>query len=154
MENIRSQPVMKTITDILPSEHHQELIQGSVGILANLCQNDQVRQLFVDSSNSEFVLRALDLAQQVIASTIDPFSTALELALIFMHNFSLHETVADFMRRHEVTVTLIVALEQFEKNVNLFDAIITMMNTLYHFENDLPYLAPTDRARQLLPPCN
>jgi hypothetical protein len=35
MENISSQPVMKSIADILTSEHHKEFIQESVGILAN-----------------------------------------------------------------------------------------------------------------------
>jgi hypothetical protein len=146
MEIIRSQLVMKSITDILASEHRQELLQGSLGILANLCQTSQSRDLFLELHDQQFVLATLESARQVITSSIDPFSKTLELALIFLHNFSLHDVIAGLMRRNGMTATFVVALEKSQENVNLFDTAIATMNTLYQSEHDLTYLTPADAS--------
>jgi hypothetical protein len=141
IEIIRSKPVMTSMIDLLCSETSAELIQACFGVLGNLCQTAETRKLFVETYDTELVLRLLHAGRQVISSAVDPFSKTFELALILMHNFSLHEGVADLMRQNDFTAVLILALDKSHDNTNLFDATIATLNTLYRSESDLASLA-------------
>jgi hypothetical protein len=141
---IHEKTVINSITDLLTSQDRKEIVQASLGVLTNLAQNPQSRQLFVDLYDQHFVARLLDRVFQIIGAAIDPFSKTLELALIFVHNFTLNETIASLLRRNCHGSTLVVALDKVEGNVNLFDTIISILNTLYRTENDLNFLSRGD----------
>jgi hypothetical protein len=142
MDVLRSRPVMTSLIDLLTAETRQELVQASLGILGNLCQSPQSRDLFVEKYDQDLTRVAIQRAIILIDAAIDPFSKTLELGLIFLHNSSLHEGIADLMRRSDTLRVLIGALEKVQENLNLFDTIVATLNELYHSESGIAYLVP------------
>ena len=94
-EILEKEDVIKIICESVDSNFKDELFSEIFAIFGNLCQSEELCETFIEKY-PELIHQMITSAKETILSAIIPSKT-LQMSLIFLHNCSRNDKLAEFM---------------------------------------------------------